>query len=199
MSEPNLSTGAETIDLAKVQVLLDALASGGDSTGAETIDPAKVQVLLDALASGGDGNEILQSLAGGSLPPAASLIASLLKKDAAGMDDTGSYDEDADEIERLLAIAESDTFGPEDASDEEDDELEALREVNDTLAAALGACPHCWGGNPGCETCGGQGATGAMDPDEKLFAELILPAVRRFGATRRPRNPARKKNEHSPA
>lgn len=61
-------------------------------------------------------------------------------------------------------------------------ELEGLREVNDTLAAALGACACCWGGDEDCEACDGRGKAGSMPPDAELFAELVLPAVRRMRA-----------------
>lgn len=66
-------------------------------------------------------------------------------------------------------------------------ELEGLREVNDTLAAALGACPGCWGGDEDCEACGGRGSAGSMPPDAELFEELVLPAVRRVRADLRHR------------
>jgi hypothetical protein len=58
-------------------------------------------------------------------------------------------------------------------------ELEDLREVNDTVAAALGACRFCWGGNRQCEECGGRGRAGSRVPDPDLFNEVVAPAVRR--------------------
>lgn len=59
-------------------------------------------------------------------------------------------------------------------------ELEQLRERNDSLAAALGACYLCWGTDPLCEVCGGAGRTGAFEPDREMFVELVIPAVRRL-------------------
>jgi hypothetical protein len=62
-------------------------------------------------------------------------------------------------------------------------ELQDLREANDTMAAALGACHLCWGGNEECTNCHGQGHTGYRPPDPALFNQLVLPAVRRvYGA-----------------
>lgn len=61
-------------------------------------------------------------------------------------------------------------------------ELADLREVNDTVAAALGACRVCWGGDPGCPACAGQGRAGWRAPDRALFQELVVPAVRRVRA-----------------
>ena len=58
-------------------------------------------------------------------------------------------------------------------------EVADLREVNDTVAAALGACRACWGGDPGCPACAGQGRAGFAAPDPALFRELVIPAVRR--------------------
>jgi hypothetical protein len=59
-------------------------------------------------------------------------------------------------------------------------ELEQLRNKNDSLAAALGACYLCWGNDPLCEVCGGSGHSGAFEPDRELFAELIVPALRKI-------------------
>lgn len=46
------------------------------------------------------------------------------------------------------------------------------------LAAALGACV-CWGEDGGCPECGGRGSAGWVPPDPELFAEYVVPAVRR--------------------
>jgi hypothetical protein len=61
-------------------------------------------------------------------------------------------------------------------------ELEELREKNDALAAALGACYLCWGKDLGCEVCHGRGRPGSAVPDRALFAQFVAPAVRRFRA-----------------
>lgn len=66
-------------------------------------------------------------------------------------------------------------------------ELEDLRKVNDTLAAALGACAVCWGGNPNCEACEGEGHAGAYDPQPRMFNELVVPAVQRARSLKRTR------------
>jgi hypothetical protein len=59
-------------------------------------------------------------------------------------------------------------------------ELERLRERNDALAAALGACYLCWGEDEICEVCGGRGAPGSLPPDYQMFSVLVVPAVRRM-------------------
>lgn len=62
-------------------------------------------------------------------------------------------------------------------------ELDRLRERNAELAAALGACEACWGVDPGCERCRGHGGPGGRAPDRQLFAEYVLPAIRRLKRT----------------
>jgi hypothetical protein len=59
-------------------------------------------------------------------------------------------------------------------------ELAQLREISITLAGALGACERCWGADPACRTCRGDGGPGAFAPDEELFREIVAPAARRL-------------------
>jgi len=58
-------------------------------------------------------------------------------------------------------------------------ELEILRERNDTLAAALGACHICFGSDPMCSECAGRGIPGSADPDPTAFGTYVMPAVHR--------------------
>jgi hypothetical protein len=58
-------------------------------------------------------------------------------------------------------------------------ELEQLRERNDTLAAALGACYICFGNDPECPECAGRGVPGSANPDPDSYREYVEPAVRR--------------------
>lgn len=57
------------------------------------------------------------------------------------------------------------------------EELSALRNRNDLLASAIGACCLCWGQNPECRICRGRGRPGFSIPDEALFEQFVLPAV----------------------
>lgn len=68
------------------------------------------------------------------------------------------------------------------------EELRDLREVNDTVAAALGACRRCWGGDAACEECGGRGKSGSTAPDMRLFDRLVVPAVRRVSHQAKEKN-----------
>ena len=58
-------------------------------------------------------------------------------------------------------------------------ELADLRQANDTMAFALGACPYCWGGDLSCRACRGRGRPGYAPPDPALFQEFVVPALRR--------------------
>jgi hypothetical protein len=79
-------------------------------------------------------------------------------------------------------------------------ELDVLRARNVILAAALGACPRCFGTDPDCpeDHDTGTGGPGTFLPDAATFREWIAPAVRRVRAEYRPA-PRRKKPRHPPA
>lgn len=60
-----------------------------------------------------------------------------------------------------------------------EEELNAVRQTEEDLAHAVGACVFCWGDDPSCRACRGRGKPGAFEVDPGLFEQLILPAVRR--------------------
>ena len=66
------------------------------------------------------------------------------------------------------------------------------------LAAALGACPQCWGTDHACDRCHGRGGPGAYPPDQPLYARYVRPAARRQAAPSRPPAPARAKPAATP-
>lgn len=59
-------------------------------------------------------------------------------------------------------------------------EYEILAARNDELAAALGACPACWGENESCQ-CRGRGSPGYFPPQEEGFNEYVMPVLERLG------------------
>jgi hypothetical protein len=63
-------------------------------------------------------------------------------------------------------------------------EMKLLRDRNDALAAAVGACCLCWGESLECRSCRGRGGPGFCMPDETLFVEFVLPAVQTLRAQR---------------
>jgi hypothetical protein len=67
-------------------------------------------------------------------------------------------------------------------------EVTILRARCDTVAAALGACGLCWGQDVSCRACRGHGAPGRSIPDEELFREFVVPAVRLMHASRQRSN-----------
>lgn len=56
-------------------------------------------------------------------------------------------------------------------------ELAAAQTRLDDLALALGACPDCWGEDPGCRLCRGRGGPGFLRPDPAAFGRWIVPAL----------------------
>ena len=63
-------------------------------------------------------------------------------------------------------------------------ELSELRNINENLAAALGACAECWGADDACSECEGHGGAGNVRPDPELYNALVAPAVVRVNANR---------------
>src|ERR1700687_3153360 len=62
-------------------------------------------------------------------------------------------------------------------------ELDQLRQRNDALAGALGACYLCWGTAVTCPTCHGGGLPGAYASDRALFNEFVSPVLPQFQLT----------------
>ncbi len=80
--------------------------------------------------------------------------------------------------------------------EELEDEVERLKGINrilfeqcEFMAAAVGACPQCWGEDPECRECRGRGTPGAFLPHRASFAQLVLPAVERVRTLRRRQAP----------
>ena len=58
---------------------------------------------------------------------------------------------------------------------------EIFQERNEDLAAALGACPDCWGKHRGCRTCRGAGTPGYFTVDKEAFTEYVMPVLEQLG------------------
>lgn len=63
-------------------------------------------------------------------------------------------------------------------------ELEVLRERSDAFAAAIGACPICFGDDPVCEECAGSGRPGSAAPDPDAWRQFVAPALKRVRSIR---------------
>jgi hypothetical protein len=86
--------------------------------------------------------------------------------------------EEVDELTDRLDASVRDARRLRTELDRAQGELRQLRDQTRRLAAALGACHACWGEDSGCADCQGCGRPGRSGPDEILFAEMVMPAVR---------------------
>lgn len=141
--------------------------------------------------SDSDLREMLLRQAGNN--PLASLLAKQYTEAPGGQGSAAVIDvEAAPEKPRTTDHAheaphEASSEMPTKARDQIEDltsELNVIRERNDLLASALGACCCCWGQDPQCRLCRGRGRPGFSIPDERLFREFVLPAVQMLRAQR---------------
>lgn len=51
-----------------------------------------------------------------------------------------------------------------------------LERRNSLVAGAMGACP-CWGSDPWCDDCGGDGTPGSRSPAPTAFEALVVPLL----------------------
>lgn len=150
-------------------------------------------LLLEALvaqAGGAEGSgvlEMLSQLGGADSDPALGLIARYLAQSQAESDETSDeeYEEELleqqTELDRARAEERARAFQRlRQTMEQMYRELETLRERNDTLAEALGACHLCWGEDIECPVCSGTGHPGASMPDRAMLVELVTPAVQRL-------------------
>lgn len=130
--------------------------------------PAADDPVLQLLEQVGDGDPRLRAF--------AQLVQARASAEAARAEATRSARDAAAEAEaRLRRLREA--------------YLE-LRDQYLRVAAALGACPRCWGENPRCRDCGGAGTSGFFEPDHELFRHYVVPAVRRARGHGRSASPA---------
>jgi hypothetical protein len=162
------------------QMLLAALAAKSGSSSDQAIQSLMAQVGLSPDGSSSLTKEdLIAKLSENN--PALALLAQQMsqsKEDPVDEDDELSDSEDEIELSYKRVQAAKNLRKKFDAMYEE---LYWHREKNDVLAAALGACYLCWGDDPQCEVCGGDGRPGAFEPDRKSFADIVIPAVKRLG------------------
>jgi hypothetical protein len=79
-----------------------------------------------------------------------------------------------DRLGTELPLGDSPNAGPTNGSVAD----EGPADRNLLLAAAVGAC-DCWGEDPSCPICSGEGSAGWTEPDTRLYDEYIKPAVLR--------------------
>ena len=59
-------------------------------------------------------------------------------------------------------------------------QLNDLQKLNNSLSKSLGSCRKCWGENPDCDNCSGNGAPGWQKINKKLFNTYVLPALEKL-------------------
>ena len=161
-------------------------------------------MLLKALATSGQGGvspqEMLLSQLGENNSNVA-MLSQLLSTSTETDDDEDlddEFDEDEADIESELARDYDEKVRTLAAYEEKYDqlaavaqqlksklqdayaELEDLRDRNDEIAEALGACHLCWGEDLDCEVCRGDGYPGFFQPDTDMFRQYVTPATRRL-------------------
>lgn len=60
------------------------------------------------------------------------------------------------------------------------DKLTSLTKLNFALAEALGSCSNCWGDDPGCVHCSGNGSPGWKNINKRMFNLYILPTLEKL-------------------
>jgi hypothetical protein len=163
------------------------------------MDQATMQVIAQMLGGSQSGgaqapSSIADLLSSEDLSPRARLIASMLF--ASQEQASGETEDDADPHAVEVTAPVRDVQVVVDGRSQHRaariraslnalrEELEALRDLNDSLALALGACSVCWGGDSDCTACGGRGGPGWARPEPSLYRSMVEPAVRAMSAGR---------------
>jgi hypothetical protein len=146
-----------------------------------------LDALLSALSGGGalDPMALLQAQLDNQSDPRMAMLLRLIqqRREAAASEQSAE-----DAIETEAEAAREDQAQRESAAQARQvrdtmqklyAEVESLRSRNDKLAAALGACFLCFGGDPLCEECGGRGIPGSRAPEPAAYRQYVLPALRR--------------------
>ena len=55
--------------------------------------------------------------------------------------------------------------------------ISRTKKLNELLSGALGSCNRCWGEDPNCANCSGDGISGWRKINKKLFNTYVLPAL----------------------
>ncbi|HEV2817118.1 MAG TPA: hypothetical protein VGW40_07860 [Allosphingosinicella sp.] len=166
------------------------------AAGTEQDSTATAMAVLDAIRTGSDPQKVMMSLLGQAADqPGADM---LLKMVGEGGED--SNEALREELREEIKEEQAEAVGALEAAAERLlAENRALMRRLEGLAAAIGACPACFGDDLLCETCEGAGTPGSRLPQAAEFHTYVRPAVDRVGAALR-RAPARRPwPRHAPA
>lgn len=142
---------------------------------------------LSTNSGGQDRQKIIESFLGenDSLNSKQKLVLEYLQQADQNSSDEDLYADEFDDIARLEQKGASDEREAVRHQAKENVrrklvemqvELNELRQRNEVFAHTLGACP-CWGYDPSCIECNGQGVPGYYVVDRKLFDQFVAPVL----------------------
>jgi hypothetical protein len=157
---------------------------------------AAAMAVIEAIRSGSDPHKVMMGLLGQAADqPGADMLLKMVGE--TGADSSEALREELrEEIreEQAEALDALEAAGAQLLAENRD-----LQRRLDALAAAIGACPACFGEDLLCDTCEGAGVPGSRLPQAAEFHQYVRPAVDRVGAALR-RAPSRRPwPRHSPA
>lgn len=143
-----------------------------------------IDQLAGLLAGGTPDLGALVGAAGQSDPALGAVLGALAQRRSADAESDDAVDALAERDQRLAEL-QSRFDQLRDVARRMDGELRGLRRRNAQLAAALGACPHCWGESPDCGTCAGEGVPGSA-PRHRSYYQYYVGAVTAPGPAHQP-------------
>lgn len=109
--------------------------------------------------------QLVGALPPGTIPTAYAPLLQVLQSMVSGDGGDAPLEEQLELLQRRLRVSEQ-------RLERAQRTIRAYRAQNRLLARAHGAC-DCWGGNPACRHCAGQGMAGWFTPEADLLRDLL--------------------------
>jgi hypothetical protein len=188
-------------DTDTIDVTVDQAVGTGENPNkaADAAPAASAMAFLEALRSGSvDPHKVIMSALAGQTEenPHLGLLLKLVEEQGEDHHDGRLREEIREEVRAEQAEAVNELS---ETAQRLFDEAEACRDRLASVAAALGACPACFGENLLCETCGGAGTPGSRLPQADEFHRYVRPAIERVRAALRRAPPRRPWPRAAPA
>jgi hypothetical protein len=149
-----------------------------------------LEQLTGLLGGGTPDLGALMGAAGQSDPALGAVLSALAQRQSAAAErEVEPVEDENDGSEAQVVELQSRFERLRDVARRMDAELRVLRRRNAHLAAAVGACPHCWGENPECSTCAGEGLPGSAPPHRGHFQHYVGALAAPSTQALRPPNP----------